>query len=205
MNKKRYSILVMLLAVICSVSLLGAGSAEAAAKKVKLNKTKVSITVGKSKTLTLKNAKKSKVKWSSSNKTVATVNTKGKVAAKKTGKAVIKAKYKSKTYKCTVTVKPNKTASDSGDETSDDGNTQDEDASQNSKQENSGESNSGSNSNGDSSSENSNQNGTTVYLPATGSKYHSINNCGNMNPAKATAVTESEAIQRGDSKCSNCF
>lgn len=48
---------------------------------------------------------KGKVKWSSSNKRVATVNSKGKVTAKKKGTAKISAKVGGKTYKCKVTVK----------------------------------------------------------------------------------------------------
>lgn len=47
--------------------------------------------------------------------------------------------------------------------------------------------------------------GITVWLSATGSKYHSINNCGNMNPAKARQVTEQEAISMGKGKCSKCW
>lgn len=47
--------------------------------------------------------------------------------------------------------------------------------------------------------------GGTVYLPATGSCYHSINNCGRMNPAKARATTEDDAISQGYSKCSKCW
>lgn len=47
--------------------------------------------------------------------------------------------------------------------------------------------------------------GTKVWLSATGSKYHSINKCGNMNPSKARQVTESEAISKGIEKCSNCW
>lgn len=46
---------------------------------------------------------------------------------------------------------------------------------------------------------------TMVWLSATGSKYHSINNCGRMNPSKATQVTESEAISKGMEKCSKCW
>ena len=44
-----------------------------------------------------------------------------------------------------------------------------------------------------------------VYISETGSKYHSISNCGRMNPAKASMITEDEAIRRGYSKCSKCF
>ena len=73
-------------------------------KKIALSKTKATLTVGKKLTLKLKNATASKVKWSSSNKKVATV-AKGVVKAKKAGKVTIKAKYKGKTYSCVVTVK----------------------------------------------------------------------------------------------------
>lgn len=47
-----------------------------------------------------------KVKWSSSNKKIATVK-KGKVTAFKVGKCTITAKVKGKTYKCKITVKKN--------------------------------------------------------------------------------------------------
>lgn len=46
---------------------------------------------------------------------------------------------------------------------------------------------------------------TMVWLSATGSKYHSINNCGSMNPDKAVQVTEEQAIERGMGKCSKCW
>lgn len=49
-----------------------------------------------------------KVKWSSSNKKVATVSKKGLVRAKKKGKATITAKYGKKKLKCKVIVKANK-------------------------------------------------------------------------------------------------
>ncbi len=39
--------------------------------------------------------------------------------------------------------------------------------------------------------------GSMVWIPATGEKYHSIPDCGRMNPAKASQITESEAISRG--------
>ena len=75
------------------------------AKKIKLNKTSFSLTVGKSTTLKLSNATASKVKWSTSNKKIATVSSKGVVKGKKAGKVTITATYKNKKYKCTVTVK----------------------------------------------------------------------------------------------------
>ena len=46
-----------------------------------------------------------KIKWSSSNKKIATVSSKGKVTAKKKGTATITAKVSGKSYKCKVTVK----------------------------------------------------------------------------------------------------
>jgi len=75
-----------------------------AANKIKLNKTKATIYVGKTVTLKLKN-NKNKVKWSSSNKKIATVSSKGKVKGKKTGKVTIIAKVGKKKYKCRITVK----------------------------------------------------------------------------------------------------
>ena len=60
-------------------------------------------------TLSLKlNGVKGGVKWSSSNKTVASVSKKGKVTAKKSGKATIKAKAGKKAYSCKITVAPRK-------------------------------------------------------------------------------------------------
>ena len=44
-----------------------------------------------------------------------------------------------------------------------------------------------------------------VWKTATGSKYHSINNCGKTNPANATQITEAEAIREGLGKCSKCW
>lgn len=51
-----------------------------------------------------------------------------------------------------------------------------------------------------------NQNNSQVcYLSATGSKYHRINNCGRMNPNKATQTTVSNAEAQGYGKCSKCW
>lgn len=44
-----------------------------------------------------------------------------------------------------------------------------------------------------------------VWLSATGSKYHSIDHCGNMNPKKARQVTLEQALNLGKGKCSKCW
>lgn len=75
-----------------------------AASNVKLNKKKATLYVGETLKLKVKGTK-SKVKWSSNKKSVATVTSKGKVKAKKKGTATITAKVDGKKYKCKVTVK----------------------------------------------------------------------------------------------------
>ena len=70
---------------------------------VSISAKKKTLIKGQSFTLKVKGTKK-KGKWSSSNKAVASVTSKGKVSAKKKGTATIKAKVGSKTYKCVVTV-----------------------------------------------------------------------------------------------------
>ena len=73
-------------------------------KNVSLNKTKINLEKGKSVTLKLNGSKVTK--WSSDNKKIATINSKGKVVAKGVGTTTIKAKAKNgKTYKCKVVVK----------------------------------------------------------------------------------------------------
>lgn len=44
-----------------------------------------------------------------------------------------------------------------------------------------------------------------VWLSATGDKYHKIDHCGRMNPARARKVTLKEAQSRGFLPCSKCF
>ena len=45
----------------------------------------------------------------------------------------------------------------------------------------------------------------TVWISATGSKYHSRPDCGNMNPDKATQETESQALSQGYEACKKCW
>lgn len=72
-------------------------------KTAKLNKSSLVLIVGQSKKLNLKNAS-GNVKWSSSDNGVASVNSKGKVKAKKKGKTVITAASGSISKKCKVKV-----------------------------------------------------------------------------------------------------
>lgn len=77
---------------------------QAATPKVKLSETKKKISIGESFQLSLKSVKSSKVKWSSTDKQVATVSKSGKVKGKQEGNCVIIAKYKKNNYKCFVTI-----------------------------------------------------------------------------------------------------
>ena len=95
-----FIMLVLAISIFCM-------SLPAAAGTVKLNKKKVTLTKGYTCQLKVKGTSK-KVKWSSSNKSVASVSSKGLVKAKKAGTTKIKAAVKGgKTYTCKVTVKNN--------------------------------------------------------------------------------------------------
>ena len=83
---------------------LNTASVVQAASSIKISKKKKTLRVGDKYTLKITGTSK-KVKWSSSNKKVATVNSKGKVKAKKKGTATITAKVGGKKYKCKITVK----------------------------------------------------------------------------------------------------
>lgn len=108
----------LVVTLVCTGVPISAG----AAKKPKLNKTSVKLKVGKTVKLKIKNNKK-KVKWSSANKKIATVNQKGLVKAKKKGKTRIIAKIKKKKYICKVTVQAKNTddSEDSAEEGNNDG------------------------------------------------------------------------------------
>lgn len=94
--------LVMLFCVM-HIFTFTSGAASASAK-VALSQTKVSTTVERTVQLRLKNAVKSDIVWKSSKRSVAIVSQKGKVYARSKGTCKITAKYKGKTYRCTVRV-----------------------------------------------------------------------------------------------------
>lgn len=77
---------------------------EVKAAEVALSEKAVTMAPATTKTLKLNGAVAKKVKWSSNNKKVATVNKKGKVTARTKGTAKIKAAYNKKKYTCTVNV-----------------------------------------------------------------------------------------------------
>ena len=47
--------------------------------------------------------------------------------------------------------------------------------------------------------------GGTVWVSATGTKYHNKNNCGTMNPSNARQMSLSEAKSKGYQACKNCY
>ena len=100
MNIRKTISILMLLACICT--LIMPTSVQAA--KISLSATSKTITIGKTTTLKMSGTSK-KVVWTSSNKNIATVSSKGKVKGIKAGTCTIKAKVGGKTYKCKVTVK----------------------------------------------------------------------------------------------------
>lgn len=105
--KKLCKIIVLCMAVMVGVSFsLPAQTIEShAASKIKISKKSVVTNKGKTVRLKVKGTSK-KVRWSSSNKKVATVK-KGRVKAKNTGKVTITAKVGKKKLRCKFRVYPN--------------------------------------------------------------------------------------------------
>lgn len=99
MTKTMKKITMMALVVMTMMVMLIAPVQAAAKTKT----TKVTMKAGQSKTLRVKAA--SKVKWSSSNKAIVSVSKKGKIVARRAGKAKITAKYGKKKAVFVVTVK----------------------------------------------------------------------------------------------------
>lgn len=100
MTKKMKKAMVTMMMVVFAAMLLMVAPVQAASKT---KTTKVTLKAGQSKTLRVKTA--GKVKWSSSNKAIVSVNKKGKIVARRAGKAKITAKYGKKKAVFVVTVK----------------------------------------------------------------------------------------------------
>lgn len=93
----------VVLALVLLLSAIPTINVDAAAK-IKLNKSKVTVYLGSTTTLKVTGTSQ-KVTWTSGDKKIATVNSKGKVTPKKVGKVTITASVSGKKYKCVVTVK----------------------------------------------------------------------------------------------------
>ena len=122
-NKALKRILTALICAVIAAAVLFAAAVTnpSYAAKPKLSKKTITLKVKKTATIKVKNAKK-KVKWSTTNKKIATIKkTKGKYrqtatikAGKKKGTCYIKAKIGKKTLKCKVKVKKTKTGTSTG-------------------------------------------------------------------------------------------
>ena len=141
-------------------------------EKPKLSNTRLSVYTKTSKQLKLKGTSR-KVTWSSSAPSVVSVNKKGKITARRTGKATITAKVNGVKYKCKVTVKARSKKS-------------------------SGQSSGKSSGQASSSGVNG-----YVWIPATGSKYHSSASCSGIHSPRQVSI--SQAISMGYSACKKCY
>ena len=174
-----------------------------------------------------------KAKWKTSNKAIATVSSSGKVTAKKKGSAIITATVKNTSYSCKVTVQTPKLSKTSvnlqaGKSTS----LKVSGTNQKITWKSSDTKVATVSSSGKvtakkagtckiyatvlgkkytcrvtvkKASSSSTSVTSSVWLSATGSKYHKIPNCGRMNPANARKVSLKDAISRGFTPCSKCF
>ena len=103
-------VLLSIFIAICSFSFLQVTimnlpiSSIVEASSIKISKTNYTLSVGSTYKLKIKGTSK-KVKWSTSNKKIATVNSSGKVTAKKKGTCTITGKVNGKKYTCKITVK----------------------------------------------------------------------------------------------------
>lgn len=141
-------------------------------EKPKLSNTRLSVYTKTSKQLKLKGTSR-KVTWSSSAPSVVSVNKKGKITARRTGKATISAKVNGVKYKCKVTVKARSKKSS-----------------------------------GQSSGKSSGQPSSSgvngyVWIPATGSKYHSSASCSGIHSPRQVSI--SQAISMGYSAYKKCY
>ena len=171
-------------------------------ESVSLNKSVAEISFGRTLQLTAtvapSNATNKNVSWKSSNTSVATVSSTGTVMAVGKGTAVITCSARDgsgvkSTCRITVTLPapapaPTRSSDDTGGSGGD-----------------SGGGSGGGNSGSGGGSGDSGSGGGYVWISATGSKYHNKNNCGTMNPGKASKVTLEEARRRGLDPCQKCF
>lgn len=105
---KGKGILVIIVFIFIFTSIFGLStvknSTRVEAATIKINKTNLTLYAGETYTLKIYGTGKN-VEWSTSDKAVATVSSKGKVTAKKVGTIIVAGKVGSKKYTCKVTVK----------------------------------------------------------------------------------------------------
>lgn len=101
MRKRKYY---FFLAVLFLVVIIPQEISSAKTRKIKLSKKNVTLHTGESCKVKLKAAKKSKIKWYSSNKKIVKVKN-GSIKAINRGECIVMAKYKGKRYECDVVVK----------------------------------------------------------------------------------------------------
>lgn len=97
-EKKRFGVIACILIILAILI-----PVQSQAATIKISKKNATLFPGKTINLQILGNSK-KVKWSSSNKSIAKVNSFGKVTGLKRGKAIIEAKVNGKTYTCTVKV-----------------------------------------------------------------------------------------------------
>lgn len=102
--KKLLLLLAMVLSLIAPANVPLLGTLETASAAVRLNYQQLTLTKGQSRKLSVQGTARS-AKWSSSNKSVASVTKKGVVTGNRVGTVVITAKILKKKYTCKVTIK----------------------------------------------------------------------------------------------------
>lgn len=110
---KTISLFLVFFLAFCLVNTINVDGTYAASKKTHLKKTTITLIKGESfkqKLISKKGKviKSTKVKWKSKKRSVAKINKKGRITARKSGTAKMTAKYKGKTYKFKVIVKTRK-------------------------------------------------------------------------------------------------
>lgn len=103
--KRLLAFMLVLALGACEVQGWNVNAAKAKKEKYSLNKTSAKLVVGETMQLKVKKVSSNvKVKWSSNKKSIVTVTKKGKIKAKKAGKARITAQVRKKKLYCKVTV-----------------------------------------------------------------------------------------------------